>query len=96
MVEYEMMVVVSADALEEALIERFGEDTMCSFYSMANVLFDDNYNNDSYKRYWFGEDEEYTGASWQNEKRIRIRNQLNSILREEFPGHDAILVDVSW
>lgn len=97
MVKHQVMIVVSDGDLEEALIERFGEDVMGPHNDfMANVLFNDDYNNDSYKSYCFNKDEEYTGKPWQDEEKIRIRNLLNSILREEFPDHDTILVDVSW
>ena len=63
---------------------------------MANVLFDDEYNNDSCKRYYFSEDEVYEGHSWQNKERIRICNCVNVMLRDMFPGYEKILVDVSW
>ena len=52
--------------------------------------------NDCYKSYYFEDDEEYTGKSWQNEERIRVRNLVNAYLRDILPGHESVLIDVSW
>lgn len=94
--KYEMMPVVDAEDLREVLELRFGPDVMGDEDFMANVLFGDEYNNDSCKRYYFSEDEVYEGKSWQNEERIRICNCVNAMLRDMFPGYERILVDVSW
>lgn len=94
--KYEMMLVVDAEELREALELQFGPDVMGEEDFMANVLFGDEYNNYSCLRYNFSEDEVYEGRSWQNEERIRICNCVNAMLRDMFPGRDTILVDVSW
>lgn len=94
--KYEMMPVIDAEDLREALELQFGPDVMGNEDFMANVLFGDEYNNDSCKRYNFSEDEVYEGHSWQNEERIRICNCVNVMLRDVFPDHHTILVDVSW
>ena len=88
--QYEMMPVVDAYELQQALELQFGPDVM------ANVLFDDEYNNYSCKRYCFEKDEVYEGHFWQDEERIRICNCVNAMLRDMFPGRHTILVDVSW
>ena len=94
--DYEMMPVVEAYELQRALELQFGPDIMGNQDHMAQVLFDDQYTNDSYKRYNFSEDEVYEGYSWQDEDRIRVCNCVNAMLRDMFPNHKAILVDVSW
>lgn len=93
---YEMMPVIDADVLQEALELQFGPNIMGNEDVMANVLFGDEYNNYSCKRYYFSNDEVYEGHSWQNEERIRICNCVNAMLRDMFPDRDVILVDVSW
>ena len=94
--EYEMMPAVEAYKLQRALELQFGPDIMGNQDHMAQVLFDDQYTNDSYKRYNFSEDEVYEGYSWQDEDRIRVCNCVNAMLRDMFPNRKAILVDVSW
>ncbi len=94
--KYEMMPVVDAYELQKALELQFGPDIMGNEDVMANVLFGDEYSNDSLKRYYFDEDEVYEGYYWQDEERIRIRNCVNAMLRDMLPGCDRILVDVSW
>ena len=49
--KYEMMPVVDAEELREVLELQFGPDIMGDEDFMANVLFGDEYNNDSCKRY---------------------------------------------
>lgn len=94
--KYEMMPVVDAYDLQQALELQFGPDVMGNEDVMANVLFGDEYSNYSLKRYYFNQNEVYEGYLWQNEERIRIRNCVNAMLRDMFPGREAILVDVSW
>ena len=94
--KYEMMPVVDAGDLQDALELQFGPAIMGNEDVMANVLFGDEYSNYSLKRYYFDQDEVYEGYSWQNEERIRICNCVNAMLRDMFPGREAILVDVSW
>ena len=94
--KYEMMPVIDADALQEALELQFGPDVMGNEDVMANVLFDDEYGNYSCKRYYFSKDEVYEGHFWQNEERIRICNCVNAMLRDMFPGREVVLIDVSW
>ena len=94
--QYEMMPVVDAYELQKALELQFGPDIMGNEDVMANVLFNDDYDNYSCKRYCFEKDEVYEGHFWQNEERIRICNCVNAMLRDMFPGYHTILVDVSW
>ena len=94
--KYEMMPVIDADALQEALELRFGPSVMGNEDIMANVLFDYEYGNYSCKRYYFAEDQVYEGHSWQNEEHIRICNCVNAMLRDMFPEREVVLIDVSW
>lgn len=94
--KYEILPVVSDTELQEALELQFGPDIMGQNEFMANVLFGDDYNNDSCKYYSFKEDEVYEGKIWQKEEHILIRNCLNAMLRDMFPNYERILVDVTW
>jgi hypothetical protein len=92
MLRYSKAIVVEACDLEEAVSAKYGVE----IEEIRSILFDDNYINDSYKRYYFEEDDEYNGYSWENEENIKARNLVNQFLREEFPGETEILIDVSW
>ena len=93
MAVYEMRPVIEIYVLEDELKTRFGVDVEGE---LRNILFYEDYMNDCYKSYYFADDEEYTGKSWQNEERIRVRNLVNAYLRDILPGHDSVLIDVSW
>ena len=89
---YTMMPVVDADELEEAVNTQFG----CEIDDIRNLLFDDEYNNDSYMSFWYGAMEVYQGRIHQNEERIRLRNLVCTYLQDVIPDHDRVLIDVSW
>ena len=93
MAVYEMRPVIEIYVLEDELKTRFGVDVEGE---LRNILFYEDYMNDCYKSYYFADDEEYTGKSWQNEERIRVRNLVNAYLRDILPGHERVLIDVSW
>lgn len=88
---YEMRPVIEIGVLEEAIYTQFNVD-----YDLRSILFYDDYMNDCYKSYYFADDEEYKDYSWQDEDRIRMRNLVNAYLRDILPGHDSVLIDVSW
>lgn len=88
---YEMKPVIEIGVLEEAIYTQFNVN-----YDLRSILFYDDYMNDCYKSYYFADDEEYEGYSWQDEERIRMRNLVNAYLRDILPGHDSVLIDVSW
>jgi hypothetical protein len=88
---YEMRPVIEIRVLEEAIYTQFNVDC-----ELRSILFYDDYMNDCYKSYYFADDEEYKGYCWQDEERIRIRNLVNAYLRDILPGHDSVLIDVSW
>ena len=90
---YEMRPVIEIYVLEDELKTQFGVDVEGE---LRNILFYEDYMNDCYKSYYFADDEEYTGKSWQNEERIRVRNLVNAYLRDILPGHERVLIDVSW
>ena len=93
MAVYEMRPVIEIYVLEDELKTRFGVDVEGE---LRNILFYEDYMNDCYKSYYFADDEEYTGKSWQNEERIRVRNLVNAYLRDILPGHERVLINVSW
>lgn len=87
-----MMPVVDVDELERAVNAQFG----CEIDEMRNLLFDDDYNNDSYQSFWYGQMEVFEGYNWQDEEKIRLRNLVRAYLQDTIPDHDRVLVDVSW
>ena len=93
MAVYRMCPVIEVGVLEDEIKAQFDIDVEGE---LRNILFYDNYMNDCYKSYYFADDEEYTGKSWQNEECIRIRNLVNAYLRDILPGHERVLIDVSW
>ena len=92
--KYNLVPVVRARDLEVLLSEKanIDVDEICS------LLFYDEYINDSYKRLYFADDE--TADGWEPTptqlEEMKVRNALFSLLREEFPDRENILVDVSW
>lgn len=94
--KYEMMPAFWVEDLKEALIVQYGEEFMDEVGDLRNFLFDDNYMNDVFVKYWFGEIEEYTGKAWQDEKQIRLENCIKAFLKDLFPDHDYVLIDVMW
>ncbi len=93
--KYEMCPVVSIYALEEALTAQYGaNEVFCG--ELTPFLFGDDFMNDSYKSFYIDELEVYEGKSWQDEEEIRIINCVKTFLQDTFPGHDRILIDVSW
>lgn len=87
-----MMPVVDVDELEDAVNAKFG----CEIAEMRNLLFSDDFNNDSYQSFWYGKMEVFEGRSWQNEEQIRLRNLVRAYLQDTIPDHDQVLVNVSW
>jgi hypothetical protein len=87
-----MMPVVDVDELEDAVNAKFG----CEIVEMRNLLFSDDFNNDSYQSFWYGKVEVFEGRSWQNEEQIRLRNLVRAYLQDTIPDHDQVLVNVSW
>lgn len=64
---------------------------------MRNLLFDDYYQNDCYKLFFYGEMEEY--EDWMgevDERAIRQRNLVRAYLQDTIPDYEYVLIDVSW
>ena len=87
-----MMPVVNVDELEDAVNAQFG----CEIAEMRNLLFSDDFSNDSYQSFCYGKMEVFEGRSWQNEEQIHLRNLVRAYLQDTIPDHDRVLVDVSW
>lgn len=87
-----MMPVVNVDELEDAVNAQFD----CEIAEMRNLLFSNDFSNDSYQSFWYGQMEVFEGRSWQNEEQIRLRNLVRTYLQDTIPDHDRVLVDVSW
>ena len=93
--KHRIMPVIDIYDLEKAIEIQFGEEVL-RHYELRQLLFGDQFMNDCCIRYYFGDVVEYHGYSWEDENGISIRNLINQFLRDEFPGQDAVLVDVSW
>lgn len=93
----EVVNVITASALEEALCLQYGDGFMEDIDNdISSFLFDTSYVNDSYKRYYFDELVEQNTASWSDEDHVRIENCIKAFLQDVFPGYDSVLIDVSW
>lgn len=92
--EYEMRPVIDIYSLTDALEEKYhwGLES----HEVCQLMFNDEYVNDSYKSYGYSQDEKYEGYPWQSESRIGFQNMIKQFLREAIPGHTRVLVDVSW
>lgn len=88
---YTMYPVIDIRDLEEAVNRQFDVDL-----ELRELLFSDYYANDSYKRYWYDEMEEYEGHEWQDEEQIRYENMVKAYLQDILPDYQAVLIDVSW
>ena len=88
--------VIDIIDLEREVIARYPElEKDIEYYEIRAIMFDDDYNNDCYKEYFFGEDYKYE-YPWQNEEKIKIENIIRAYLREVLPDEDHVIIDVSW
>lgn len=94
--KYEMMPVVTAKTLYDAVVAQYGPAFSDEVDDIASFLFDDYYQNDSYKSYGFKSFLTYEGHFWEDENQIRLENCVRSVLQDAFPNYDAVLIDVSW
>ena len=92
--KYFMYPVVSADDLAREL--KFHYDIDMDGCELSTFLYGDGYVNDCYKSFYYGEMEEFTGKSWQNEESIRVMNCIKSILQDIISDYDTVLIDVGW
>ena len=90
---YTLYPVVDADELERAVNQQFG----CEIDEIRNLLFDDDYQNDSYKLFDYFDMEEY--FDWMgpaDEEAIRLRNLVRVYLQDTIPDYEMVLVNVGW
>lgn len=85
--KYEIAPVIDENELLEALqkeTELFNDiDVLASF------LWEGEYMNDCFKRFWF---DEVKGESL----RAQQINFIVKFLKQQFPNYEYVLVDVSW
>ena len=88
-----MIVVADGDIVEE-VNNKYGVE----IEYIANLFWEGEFINDSYKSLWIDEDsdEEEVDRIWTSKEEARCRNLVRKHLRECFPGVDRVLVDVSW
>jgi hypothetical protein len=89
------MPVIDIYDLEKAIEIQFGKEILANC-EMRQLLFGDRFMNDVYIRHYFDDDIEYHGYSWENENEISVLNLINQFLRDEFPGQESVLINVSW
>ena len=90
---FTMYPVVDAGDLEQAVNTQFG----CDIENIRNLLFDDQYYNDSYQLFDFTDMEEY--EDWMvpsEEEGIRLRNLVRTYLQDAIPDYELVLINVSW
>lgn len=92
--KYEMCPVVSPYELGRALTLQYGENE--AFNDIVSFLFGDDCENGSYKSFYFDELDVYEDHPRLYEEYIRIVNCMKTFLQDTFPGHNMILIDVSW
>ena len=92
--KFETAIVVDYGTIEEAICEKYYIES----FDLCPLFWDGEFINDSYKHLYFGEDcdEQYRGYPWESEYEINLRNLVRQFLREQFPGVDEILVNVTW
>lgn len=90
--EIRMLPVVRCYELEEAVNRQFD----CGIEEISVLLFDNDFSNDCYKSFYFGQMERYEGRYWENEEEIRLRNLVRAYLQDTIPDFDHVLIDVSW
>lgn len=92
---FEMKPTIDVGTLEDMLNEAYPE--VAEMYDfLASVMFGEEYNNYSYKRYNYRSIEEFCNLPWQNEEHLFVENRLKTLLQELLPEYDEVLVDVSW
>lgn len=88
-----MYPVVDADELELEVNQQFG----CNITNIRNLLFYDQYYNDSYMLFDYFDQEEY--FDWMDpaeEETIRLRNLVRAYLQDTIPDYEMVLVNVTW
>ena len=88
---YTLYPVVDIEELEKAVNLQFDVEL-----DLRELLFDDTYDNDSLKRFWYDNIEEFRGYSWQDEKSIREIALVKTYLQDTIPDYGCVLIDVSW
>ena len=88
---FTMYPVVNYKTLKDAVNLQFDIyiDDICE------LLFDDDYANNSYKSFYFDEMEVYNGYFWENEEDIRLRNIVRAYLKDILPNYEYVLIDIS-
>ena len=89
---YTLFPVINADELRRAVNQQYGVE----IEDLADLLFPSEYQNDSYKYFYYDELEEYHGFPWEDEEEIRLTNLVKTYLKDTLPKYDAVLIDVSW
>ena len=88
---FTMHPVVNYKTLEDAVNLQFDTD----IDDICELLFYDDYANNSYKDFYFDEVEAYNGYFWENEEDIRLRNIVRAYLKDILPNCEYVLIDIS-
>ena len=91
--KHKIIPVIDIDDLKKAIDIQFGEEVLRN-YSLHRLLFDNQFMNDCCIFYYFGDI--FDDDEFDDENTTAIMNLINQFLRDEFPGQDKILIDVSW
>lgn len=85
---FSMYPVINHNTLKDVVNLQFDTD----IEDICQLLFYDNYINDSYKSFYFDEMEEYSGDPLENED-IRLRNLVRIYLKDALPDYEYVLID---
>lgn len=91
--KHRIMPVINIDDLKRAIDIQFGEEVLRN-YSLHQLLFGNQFMNDCYMRYYFGD--VFDADEFDDENQVYVLNLINQFLRDEFPGQDVVLINVSW
>lgn len=89
-----MRPIVDAFDLEKAINIQYG----LNIDNIHEILFEDNYYNDTYSSFCITNDEEYNEKYMdpEAEEKIRLRNLIRGYLKDILPDWEYVLVDTSW
>ena len=91
MLKYSMRPAFWVDDLAREMKELHPEE---NWDNLRQVMFYDQYMNDVYVNFYFGDPWKYTGEEWEDETRCRMLNYIREYLMSIFPGQEEVLVDV--
>ena len=85
----EMRPIIDAFALEDAINAKYD----AGITDILSLMFYDDYHNDIYKSFYFGNTYGHRDCSNERECQLDI---VRSFLKELLPNEDSVLICISW